>query len=208
MVGADRAHQLGLRSAADAGDLCPVCFRDLHGERPDASARSDDQDALRRRLNTSVVADRLQGGVSGDRGGGGLLEAHVVRLRSEAISAGYGVLGEGTPARPEHLVPRPKRTRVCTDRLDPSRHVVSEQRVLRRTDAEARQAHRVRHPGHQVPDALIDARCMHAHQHLTLTGDGLGDLPEPQNVDRAVGVPDDCLHRCTDRIDCTTLANA
>jgi hypothetical protein len=34
-----------------------------------------------------------------------------------------------------------------------------------------------------VPDALIDARRVHAHQHLTLARDRLVDLPESQNVD-------------------------
>ena len=130
-----------------------------------------------------MLADRLQGGVPGDGHGGSLLEAHIVRLRRETISAGDGVLGEGAPAGPEYLVPGPKQARVCTDRLDAPGQVVAEQRVLRRTKAEARQAHHVRHPDHQVPDALVDARRMHAHQHLTRARDRLGDLRESQNVD-------------------------
>jgi len=32
VVGADRAHQVGLRSAADTGDLGTIGFRDLHRE--------------------------------------------------------------------------------------------------------------------------------------------------------------------------------
>src|SRR4029077_4941964 len=48
VVCADRAPQRGLLSAAAAGALCPICLRDLHCERPDASTRSDDQNALSR----------------------------------------------------------------------------------------------------------------------------------------------------------------
>jgi hypothetical protein len=109
-----------------------------------------------------MLAHRLQGGITGDGHSACLLEAHVARLRRETISARDGVLGEGTPAGPEYLVPRPKRAGVCTDRLDAPGHVEAEQRVLRRTNTEAHQAHHVRHPDHQVPDALIDARRMHA----------------------------------------------
>jgi len=63
--------------------------------------------------------------------------------------------------------------------LDASGHVVSEQRVLRRTDAKAREAHHVRHPRHQVPDALVDARRNYAHQHLTVIRDRLGGVSNP-----------------------------
>src|ERR671937_754626 len=45
-----------------------------------------------------------------------------------------------------------------------------------------------------MPGSLINARRMHAHQHLTLAGDRLVDLRESQNVDGAVGVPNDRLH--------------
>jgi hypothetical protein len=144
-----------------------------------------------------MLADRLQGGVTGDGQNGGLLEAHVVRLRRETIRAGDGVLGEGTPAGPEHLVPGPKQPCVRADRLDAPRQVVAEQRILWRTNAEARQTHHVRHPEHQVPDALVDARRMHAHQHLALARDRHVDLPESQNIDGAVSIPYNRPHGCS-----------
>jgi hypothetical protein len=85
---------------------------------------------------------------------------------------------------------------VQTDRLDAPGDVVAEQRILRSAEAETRETHDVRHPGHQVPDALIDPRCLHAHQHLTLACDRLVDLRESQNLDGAVGVPHHRLHVC------------
>jgi hypothetical protein len=48
-----------------------------------------------------------------------------------------------------------------------------------------------------VPDALVDARRVHAHQHLTGARDRLVDLPESQNVDGAVGVPYNRPHGCS-----------
>src|SRR5215213_8532789 len=72
--------------------------------------------------------------------------------------------------------------------------VVPEQRVLRGADPEARKAHRVRRPGHQVPYGLVDARCVHMHQHVHLARDWLVNVRESQSVDRAVSIPNDRLH--------------
>ena len=142
-----------------------------------------------------MLADRLQCGVAGDRDGRSLLEAHVVRLRQEAIWASDGVLGKGPAAGAEHLLSRLELRHLRPNRLDASGHVIPEQRVLRGADPEARQAHHVRRPRHQVPYPLIDARCMHAHQHVRVARDRLVNVRESQNVDRAVRVPNDRLHR-------------
>ena len=48
-----------------------------------------------------------------------------------------------------------------------------------------------------MPDALVDARRVHAHQHLTVARDRLVDLRESQNVDGAVSVPYNRSHGCS-----------
>src|SRR5919197_883636 len=194
MIGTDRAHDVDLARAADAGHLCPACLCDLHCERADPASRTDDQHPLPG-LNFAVVADRLQGGIARNRDGRGLFEAEVRWLGREAICARGGVFGKGTTAGAKDVVARPKQTHVPADRLDASGDVVPAYRVLRPPEPETREAHHVWHPGHQVPDTLINTRRTHAHQHLVLSCNRLRDFAESQNVDRAVGVLDDRLHR-------------
>jgi len=70
MICADRSDHLHFLSAADAGHLCSVRFRNLHGEGSHASGRTGDQDPVTR-LYPSRVSESLQGGEGGDREAGG-----------------------------------------------------------------------------------------------------------------------------------------
>ena len=70
--------------------------------------------------------------------------------------------------------------------------------VLGRAEPEAREAHRVGQAGHDVPDAPVHAGRAHPHQHLVVADRGRVDVPELQDVGRAVGVLDDRLHGLVD----------
>src|SRR6266571_2338505 len=65
----------------------------------------------------SCTANGLEGGVTGDGHGRGLLEAEVRRLGREPVRSGARVLGEGAVAGAEHLVTRVAPGRVGADRL-------------------------------------------------------------------------------------------
>jgi hypothetical protein len=78
----------------------PKGLGDLHGERPHASRRADDQDLVPR-LDQSVIAQTLQRRQRGHGYGRRLLEREVGRLQlQEVIRSGY-VLGEGAKPVPE-----------------------------------------------------------------------------------------------------------
>ena len=65
----------------------------------------------------------LQRGAAGDPDGGCLLERGVRRLVGEFVLPGRGVLGEGTPAHPEHLVTHGESGHRRTDRGDGAGHI-------------------------------------------------------------------------------------
>ncbi len=46
-----------------------------------------------------------------------------------------------------------------------------------------------------MPHTGIDASCMDAYEHVVIPDHRLVDVPEFQDVGRAVGVLDDCFHR-------------
>ena len=146
------------------------------------------------RLDPRHVAQGLQG-----RGGGRghdrrLLEREVGRLRRERVLLPAGVLGEGAAAGAEHLVAGPQPGDARADRRDPSGDILPRHAVLRPPQPEAHQPHEVRPPGHEMPDARIEAGRVDLHQHVALAHPRPLDVPEPQHVGRAVFVLDDCLH--------------
>ena len=83
MIGAERAHHVDLLGARHAGNVRSEGLRDLHGKRPDAPRRSDDQHALSG-LEAPAVAEGLQSGDGGD-GTRGLLEGQVRRHTRELV---------------------------------------------------------------------------------------------------------------------------
>ena len=194
-VGADRSHQFRFRCAGNPSHLGAERLGQLDGERPHASPRADDQDSLTG-SNLPLVANGLEGGVARDGDGRCLLEGEVRRLGREPVRAGAGVLGEGAVAGAEHLVPRLKLGHVLADRLDASGDIETANGVLGRAEPEARDPDQVRQPCHQVPDALVDPGRVHPDKHLVVADHRPVDLPELQDVGRAVSVLDDCLHVC------------
>jgi len=115
-------------------------------------------------------------------------------LGREPVRSSACVLGEGAAAGAEHLVTRLEPGHVLADRLDASRHVIAADGVLGSAEPEARDAHQVRQPRHQVPDALVDPGRVHADEHVVIADHRRVDLPELQDVGRAVRVLDDRSH--------------
>jgi hypothetical protein len=102
-VGAERADELELGRAGDAGDDGAVRLGDLHGVGADAAGGTDHEHLLAG-SDASVVADRLQRGLRRDGDGSGLLERQRRRLVRQPVFAGAGVLGEAALAGAVHLV--------------------------------------------------------------------------------------------------------
>jgi hypothetical protein len=107
-----------------------------------------------------------------------------------------GVPGEGTLGDAEDLVAHAERGHVLADGLDAAGDFPAADARLGCADPVAGQPHRVRQPGHQVPDAAIDAGRVHTQQNLAVADHWPGDLFRAQDVaGLAVAVLDDRLHR-------------
>jgi len=117
VVGAERTDEIQLPGAADAGDPALERLGDLHGERADASAGTDDQDILAR-LHGSRVAQSLERGAPGQGKGGSALEREIRGLRHEVALVGTHVLGERAFTPAEDLVAGSEPCHVPTDGLD------------------------------------------------------------------------------------------
>ena len=99
VVGAERADEVQLVGAGDAGHLGAHRLRDLDGERADVARRADDQDLVAR-LDRSAVAtaEALEREDRRVREGCRFLERHAGRHRCERLLRRADVLGEGAPA--------------------------------------------------------------------------------------------------------------
>jgi hypothetical protein len=121
VVCAERSDHVHVPRAAHAGHLSAEGPRDLHGEGPDASRRTDDQDLVPG-LDASVVAQTLQGGQRGQGYGRRLVEREVGRFQLQEILRDGDTLSEGAEAAQEraseHLVTGAKRRDVLADRFD------------------------------------------------------------------------------------------
>ena len=134
---------------------------ELYRERPHPSSRADDQHLLAR-PNLSHVAERLKGGEARRRNGGRLLEGEACRLRSERRFARTRVLGEGAAAGAKHLVAPLEPGHPGPDRRDRTRNVLSRRPVFRLAQPVSHEAYQVRPARHEVPDAGVEARRVHA----------------------------------------------
>ena len=203
VVCADRADQLQLLRAVHARHVRAVRLRELESERSHTTAGAVDQDLLPR-LQLLLVAGEVR--VRDQPGGGdgrGLLERQPGRLQRERGFGNRRVLGKGAAVVPliaadclaEHLVTRVKPCHVLSDRLDAPCHVRSRNRVLRLAQPGSHHAQRVRQAPHDVPDVRMDGRRVDPHQHVIVLHGRPVDVCELQDVDRAVLVLDDRLHR-------------
>src|SRR6266545_4474353 len=144
-------------------------------------------------LYSADVAQRTEGGDRGGRDGGRLLNGEGGRLRRELVFSRTRVFGAGTLARTEHRIARLESRNAGADRLHLARHVMSWNAVRRLAQAGD-------HADGQrsAPDAEavthVQARRAHAYQYLVVLGHGPVDVPEFEDIGRAVGVVHNGLH--------------
>ena len=192
------SHQIRFRGAADAGDLGAQRPGQLHGVAADTARRAGDQHLL---PCPDMTGDGqgVQGGDCGHRHHRGLLEGEVRRHAGELVFAGCGVLGEGAPAEPEHLIPdaEPGYSRAgCHDRAG---HIEPGHRLPRRAET-GDQAQQIRPARHHMPRAPVQACRVHPHEHLAAGDLGWSDPREPQHLGGAVAVLHDRPHRACCRL--------
>ena len=156
-------------------------LRDLHGERPHAPRRTDDQDLLLW-LHSSLVTKTLQGRQSGQRYRRRLLERQVGRLQPQRAFRNSCVLGETTRLGiAEDLIAWVKPRHVLADRLDLPCDVASEDSVLWFTQS-GLGPHDVGQASHEMPVSGIGGGCTDAHEHLIVFGNRLVDVLELQDI--------------------------
>ena len=195
VVGAERADQLELAGAADAGHLGAHRLGDLHGEGADAAAGARDEDLLAG-PDAGYVAQRPEGGEPGHRHGRGLLEGEPRGLRHQLVRRGRRDLREGAGLRihlPEDLVPDLEAGHVPADLLHDPGQVGAAHPSARPAQPEVRTGD-VGHSRHAGDVRRVHAGGAHAHEHAALLEPRPLDLLEPQNVWRAVLILDDRLH--------------
>ena len=199
VIGAERAHEVDLLGAGDAGDVRSERLGDLDGEGADASRCTDDQHVLTG-LHAAAVAQRLQRGDGGDGNGGGLLEAQVRRHPRQLVRSRRGVLGERRAAGAVYRLARLESRDLAADRLDDPGELRAEAGGLGPAQAEAGNADQVGQPGHDVPRAAVKPGRADAYEHRLIADPGHFDVAEVQDISRAVAVAHDRLHRPPGRL--------
>ena len=191
--GAQRPHQVGLGRAGHAGDLGAGGHRDLHRIAADPARGAGDEDALAG-LHSGQVGDRLEGGDGGDRDRGRLLVREPAGLDGQLALLGDGVLGERPGADAVDLVAGGEPGHRGADRGDGAGQVEAGDGLLGPAQAHD-QPNGVRRPGHQVPRAAVEARRVHADQHLVVAeGAGERTFRGPEDLGVAVGLLHDRSH--------------
>src|SRR5207302_8760139 len=194
LVGADRADHFQVPGAADSGDLRAIPLRDLHGERPDPSRRSDNQH-LFSRPDLSSIAKTLQGGDGSERDRRRFLEAQVGGFQREESFRSRYILGE--PAfshKAKDLVARPEPCHRVTDRLNLPRPVAAEKCVVRFAHAHCRGARDVGYTAHEVPVIRIRGSRENPNKYPVTLDLRFANLFELEYISRAVLLVCDCLH--------------
>ena len=97
-------------------------------------------------------------------------------------------------ASAKHLVAPLEPSHPGAGRRDRTRNVLSRGLVFRPAQPVSHEAYQVRPAGHEVPDAGVEARRVHAQQHLARTRARPVDLGNPQYIGRAVFALDDRFH--------------
>ncbi len=191
---AERADQLGVASAAHAGDLGTQGGRDLDGVRAHLAAGPVDEHLLAG-LNLAHLTDLAQGRRRRDGNRGRLLEGQARRLGHHLVRPGARVLCERAPAEPEHRVARPQLAHVHPGRFHDARYVDSGYPRLRPGQPHAHQPRDQRVPPQDVPVGRVERRSMHTDQHVAVPHLRQARIDQLQGIRRAEPVLHDSLHR-------------
>ncbi len=199
VIGAERAHEVQLRGAADAGHLRAARFRDLDGERAHIPRCSNDQHLVARLERPAVTPTQtLEREDRRVRQGGGVLERQVVWHQLEGLLLRSDELREGALAVREQVREDPvagfEPGRPRPDGLDDAGDIDAHAGLPRGAQADDR-AHETRPRTEAVEVGAVDRRSLDADQHLAVRGHGTFDLCDADDLGRAVALLDRSLHR-------------
>ena len=174
VIGAERSHEVDVPRAAHRGHLRAERFRDLHGERPDASRGAVDQDLLPR-LKLPLVAKTLERGNAAT--GTAAASSNVTFAGFSATRvASADVLRKGAAPPAEHLVARAETGDVPADGFDRAGEVAAMSRDFGlRSPISARAT---RSPIRPYQSPRVQRRRVDAHEHTVVREIRLFDLPK------------------------------
>src|SRR5215204_4619331 len=124
------------------------------------------------------------------------LKLRFAGLGREALRLGAGVLCEGAIARPVHLVTLLEPDDIFPGSLDGTSGIHATNADLGLAEAKAHDANQIGKARHQMPDAWIYARSMHADEQLVVPGMWFFDIAKLEHIGRAVFVLNDGFHGC------------
>ena len=195
-VGAERADQVDVASAAHGGHVGAQVDRDLHGERTDATGGTVDQNPLPGG-HLGNVAETRQRGVGGQWHCRCLLWGELFRLGGQQIRGYADVLGERAVGLAIDLVAGTELSYAVSDRLHNPGEVGAAHGDPGVSQAHRSGVHQPRDKGiasHEVPVTGVERCRADPHQHLVADRDGGFDVVEPQHLGPPVPLLDDRLH--------------
>src|SRR6266542_6764933 len=176
VICAERSNQIDIPCAAYAGHICTERFRDLHGERADASGRTVNQDLLPG-LNFSFVAEGLQCRDSSYIDRSRFLKRQVRRFeRNCSVCARTYVLGEGPGFPAEHFITWFELRDVFADGFNCSCKVNTQPRVLWFSQSNPHHAHDLGRAFNEMPVEWIHRSCANSNQELIVRRSRLFDV--------------------------------
>ena len=181
-----------LRGAADRRDPPPVRLGQLDGVGAHAAARAENEHRMAPMHHPTKT---LQGRHPGDRDGRSLLERQTLRLADEPIRTCQRILGEGALGGAEDSVTRHELRNSGPDRLHCAGDLATEDGKPGAPQPEAHHPHQIRAPSHQMPDAGVEARCVHPDEHFAGIHLWCWLVAQLHYVDRPVPISYDRFHR-------------
>jgi hypothetical protein len=163
-----RPDEFDVAGAAHPGDMCAECSGKLDSERPHASRRAVDQDALAR-FDASGVTQGDQGGAGRHRHRSSLLERQVRRHRCQPIRVDAHIFREATLLQHrENGITGTELRDLGADLRYLTGHVCAQDAHLglAKPQGARHQAGDVRLASHVVPVVRLDGRCAYSYQYL------------------------------------------
>src|SRR5438552_511390 len=190
VIGADRPNKIDIASAADAGHLSAICFRNLHRKRADTARSAVDQNFLPF-LKFSVAAQALQRRNRRNRHRARFFESDVPRLEhNRPVVTNADVFRKRAGFRAKHFVTWFERGYVFADRFNSASEVSTRSRESRfaqsGNNASASRMHSIQR---------IRPRRAHFDEDLIVCRSRLFDFFELQNFGRTVFTINNSFHR-------------